>query len=198
MARKPDMARREEITRAAFEVMIAQGVRGASMSDVARALGMKRPTLYWYFNDMQAIFEASLDLILGDQVAFIGQRLAAVAHPIDMLFAYAQAVDAFYAEREDVIVFLLQLWAASGDHSPDRVFDKTREFFEPRRRMAVEMLRAGIEDGSVAPCDPEVIVGAVGAFIDGLLIQRITRHTPIEPLHDLLWRSVLEPLRRDS
>ena len=196
MARTPDMARREEIARSAFEAMLAQGVQNTSMSALAKALGMKRPTLYWYFKDLGAVFDAILEILLKEQVDFVTRRLSGIAHPIDLLFAYAQGVDAFYAEREEVIAFLLQLWAAAGGESPDRTISTTREFFEPRRVQAIEMVEAGIELGLVAPCDPEVLVGSVGAFIDGLLVQRVTRQNDIKPMHSFLWEHVLQPLKR--
>lgn len=66
MARTVDHKKREEIAQAAFALIRAQGVQSTSMTDIARALGMKRPTLYWYFKDLAAIFEAVLQHMLSD------------------------------------------------------------------------------------------------------------------------------------
>jgi len=196
MARTVDIARRREIARDAFEAMRAGGARKTSMSALAKALGMKRPTLYWYFKDLGALFEAIFRMMLEDQLAFVAERVAAQTHPIDALYTYAVAVDDFYAEREDVIVLLFELWAASGGDNTDRAFGLTTEFFEERRAAAVKMIGAGIDAGVVVPCDPAVLMVAVSAFIDGLLVQRVTRKVPIKPLHDFLWERVLEPLKR--
>ena len=60
MPRRPDLARRAELAHAAFEVLRARGMQ-TSMRELADALGVKRPTLYFYFPDLGAVFETVLD-----------------------------------------------------------------------------------------------------------------------------------------
>ena len=60
MPRRPDLARRAELARAAFEVLRTRGMQ-TSMRELADALGVKRPTLYFYFPDLGAVFETVLD-----------------------------------------------------------------------------------------------------------------------------------------
>ncbi len=57
MPRTPDMKRRAEIAARAFEVLRERGLQRTGMADVATALGMKRPTLYWYFRDLGQLFD---------------------------------------------------------------------------------------------------------------------------------------------
>ena len=56
MPRRPDQARRAELAQAAFDVLRARGMQ-TSMRELADALGIKRPTLYFYFPDLGAVFE---------------------------------------------------------------------------------------------------------------------------------------------
>ena len=60
MPRRPDLTRRAELAAAAFEVLRTRGV-GTSMRELADALGVKRPTLYFYFPDLGAVFETVLE-----------------------------------------------------------------------------------------------------------------------------------------
>ena len=76
MARTPDLARRAELARAAFEVLRTRGVQ-TSMRELADALGVKRPTLYFYFPDLGAVFESVLDETYRDMTH--GEPLPAVA-----------------------------------------------------------------------------------------------------------------------
>ena len=57
MPRRPDLARRAELATAAFEVLRARGMQ-TSMRELADALGVKRPTLYFYFPDLAAVFDS--------------------------------------------------------------------------------------------------------------------------------------------
>jgi len=51
-------ATRAEILEAAWELSRTQGLAGLSLRDVARKIGMRPPSLYWYFDSKQAIYDA--------------------------------------------------------------------------------------------------------------------------------------------
>lgn len=51
-------ATRGEILEAAWELARAQGLAGLSLRDVARKIGMRPPSLYWYFESKHAIYDA--------------------------------------------------------------------------------------------------------------------------------------------
>ncbi len=54
------------IRRAAIPVFAAQGYRGTSMADLARAAGVSRPALYQYFENRSDIFRAAFDAVFSD------------------------------------------------------------------------------------------------------------------------------------
>jgi AcrR family transcriptional regulator len=49
---------RAEILAAAWELASAEGLAGLTLRDVARKIGMRPPSLYWYFDSKQAIYDA--------------------------------------------------------------------------------------------------------------------------------------------
>ena len=49
---------RAEILEAAWELTRANGLAGLSLRDVAASIGMRPPSLYWYFNSKHAIYDA--------------------------------------------------------------------------------------------------------------------------------------------
>jgi AcrR family transcriptional regulator len=51
-------ATRAEILDAAWELARTQGLAGVSLRDVAHRIGMRPPSLYWYFDSKQAIYDA--------------------------------------------------------------------------------------------------------------------------------------------
>jgi len=53
-----DSAKRKQIVRGAREIFLAQGFDAASMSDIARAAGVSKGTLYVYFENKEQLFEA--------------------------------------------------------------------------------------------------------------------------------------------
>src|SRR3979409_525344 len=51
-------ATRSEILAAAWELARTEGLAGLSLRDVARKIGMRPPSLYWYFDSKHAIYDA--------------------------------------------------------------------------------------------------------------------------------------------
>jgi len=194
MARKLDLARRAELASRAFDVIRARGVHRTTMSDLASALGLKRPTLYFYFKDLGAVFEAVLDETQRQYFAHVMARVGGIAHPIDLLGAVLRATVEFHQGKRDRIVLLFQLWAVGGA-DPDRVLARSRELTDPMRALLVQQVAGGIAAGQVADCDPARIVDLSLTVLDGALVHEVTRHTPAHDVVDEFERRVLAPLR---
>jgi AcrR family transcriptional regulator len=56
-----DSAKRRQILAGAHAVFLAQGFDAASMSDIARAAGVSKGTLYVYFDNKEQLFEAIVE-----------------------------------------------------------------------------------------------------------------------------------------
>ncbi len=195
MSRKPDVARRREIAARAFEASRERGVHRTSRSDIAAALEMKRPTLYWYFKDLDEIFAAVINRADERWGAFVAARLTGVSHPIDYLETFLTASADFYRGRRDHAIALFQLWAASAAEKPERILERSRDYIEPMRAGLIDRLNRGIADGLVIECDAEAVVDVILSIADGVQVQRVTRDADLEPIIATVRRYVLAPLR---
>jgi AcrR family transcriptional regulator len=196
MARPPDLVHRAALAARAFEVLRARGVR-TSMSDLAAALGIKRPTLYFYFKDQGAVLEAVLEETQRHYFAHVSGKVASIAHPIDQLAAVLRVTLEFHQSRRDRVALLFQLWAVGGD-DPARILAKNRELTDPMRAIVVRQIEAGVADGRIAPCDPARLVDLALAVLDGALVHEVTRGASALPIIDDFERRVLAPLRRGA
>ncbi|PXX52712.1 TetR family transcriptional regulator [Nocardia tenerifensis] len=61
--------KRSEIVAAARRLFVEQGYDAASMTRIAREAGVVSNTLYWYFQDKDAVLIAVLDAVLADSMA---------------------------------------------------------------------------------------------------------------------------------
>lgn len=67
MARKEDgRIRRQDIVKAALEVLNETGLEGVSMRKLAAVAKIQAPSLYWHFPDKQALLEGMADAILDE------------------------------------------------------------------------------------------------------------------------------------
>jgi TetR/AcrR family transcriptional regulator, cholesterol catabolism regulator len=137
LARKPNAAknttveerrenRREEILRAAQDLFHRQGYASTSLDDIARAVGIKREGLYYYFpNRTQILIEIirPLGLQLRDQVREILESDASPEEKIrqtvenhlmrfENRFAESKITlrDDYFAENEDVLAEMGPIW----------------------------------------------------------------------------------------
>lgn len=197
MSRPPDPEKRRTMARSAVEVLEREGL-GISAARLAEAIGVKRPTLLYHFPTYGDVVEAALQELLIEQSAFVLERVERHAHPIDRLYAQVQAVHAFHRGRERRIVFLTQAIAATAGTRASAILEAGSQVFEAHRRAAADRIRKGIEEGIVAPCDPDALVALVRAVIDGLMVQRVVSGLDFGPVHALLWDRLLAPLKIHS
>lgn len=197
LARKPDHEKRAQILAGALEIVREKGVHNATMKDIAEGLGMKRSSLYWYFKDLGELFDALLDDMLERQTALTLERFEGVTHPIDLLYQRLLAVHDFFDGQEDLILVLFQFWAMSSPQEPGRVIARIRERFDGWRKAAIALLEKGVEEGSVAPCDPEKTFDLWAAMVDGLLVHRISRGLEVKAIAPIIWERFLAPLKVD-
>lgn len=193
MPRRPDLARRAELATAAFEVLRTRGVQ-TSMRELADALGVKRPTLYFYFPDLGAVFESVLDQMYGELGQFVMKRMENIDHPLDRLRIVVQATLEFHRERPQLISGLLQLWSVSGRDFA-KLLDRESRIVEGSRAALVADLRAGIAHKNVSPCDPEHVVGLVLAVLSGVLVHHVLGIARPDGVIEEMTARIIEPLR---
>ena len=193
MPRRPDLTRRAELASAAFDVLRTRGVQ-TSMRELADALGVKRPTLYFYFPDVGAVFETVLDQTYQQLAEYVVARTKSLEHPLDRLRAVVDATIAFHRERPQLIGGLFQLWAIGG-RDVATLLDRERRIVVAARDALVADLRAGILYRVVKPCDPELIVDLVLAVVDGVLVHHVLGIARPDGVIAELADRVLEPLR---
>lgn len=195
MPRPAATEKRRELALRAVEVLQHEGLE-LSMTQLADALDVKRPTLLYHFPTRAHIVELALEDLLREQTAFVLGRIRDIAHPIDRVYAQLQAMHEFHRGREARIVFLSQAIAAAGGSRMNEIIDVGNRVFQPYRRAAVELVREGVAAGTVADCDAEALVAVIRALTDGLLVQRVMTGVALEPIHEFLWNHLLAPLKR--
>ncbi|MDQ3370833.1 MAG: TetR/AcrR family transcriptional regulator [Myxococcota bacterium] len=193
MPRRPDLARRAQLAAAAFDVLRARGMQ-TSMSELAEALGVKRPTLYFYFPDLGAVFETVLEQMYRALAAAVIARTRAVDHPLDRLHAVVDATLAFHRERPQLIGGLFQLWAVGGRDFAT-VLDRERRIVLAARDALVGDLRAGIARKQVRACEPDRVVDLVLAVVDGVLVHHVLGIARADDVIEEMTARILDPLR---
>jgi AcrR family transcriptional regulator len=132
---------RAEILEAAWELCRTQGLAGLSLRDVARKIGMRPPSLYWYFDSKQAIYDAMF--AQGNRQLL--ERLAEQrwrGDPRSILRLTARVFVEFSAENVERYQLLFQRTIPDFQPSPESYALAVQVFDQMRARLAAAGLGA--------------------------------------------------------
>lgn len=156
---------RERILYEASNLFARQGYHGTTTREIAAAVGIRQPSLFYHFASKPAIVEALLDSDLDRAVPFV-EALASDGAPAPVrLYRYL---------RRDVTHLTSSPYNLSGVYTEEVMGDPE---FEPwaRRRAGIhaaveQIVRDGIASGAFVPVAPDLVRESIA----GILVRTLT------------------------
>ena len=160
---------REEALDHAVAIMEAEGVGGLSISEIARRMGIKPPSLYKYFPSLHAVYDALFARGVRSQVAAMEEAVATATTLPDRLRTGAVSIVRWCTDNPALAQLVF--------HRPVPGFEPSPEAFAPSVASMAwlhEELAAGIADGVLrADTDTDELVALYTATISGLVAQHL-------------------------
>ena len=159
----------EEILVIATDVMTEAGVNGLSLSEVARRLGVKPPSIYKYFNSIMGIYDALFERGQRNNLETMRAAMEGAEPGLDALAAGLEA-SCQWALAHPATAQLL-FWR------PVPSFEPTPEAMAPSVEM-VRLQRRALADAAVAEqlgpgADSEEALYLTSVFVSGVVGQAI-------------------------
>jgi AcrR family transcriptional regulator len=170
--------RREQMLRAAMDVIAERGFPDTRIADVGRRVGASSALVIYYFGTKDRLLTEALryseDLFYAD----VALRLESIPGARDKLEALVRMSCA--SDPPDGLAGSWMLWPdlwAQALRHPE--VKRDREQLDQRwREKVAEIVRAGVDSGEFAPVDVEEFSLMVTALLDGLVVQ-VTLGDPI-------------------
>lgn len=190
----------DEIVDIAVDVMAEEGANGLSLSEVARRLGVKPPSLYKYFDSLDDLLDEIFRRGQQEHLEVMRAAMTASRPGLNALRAGLEASGRWCLANRGVSQLLF--WRPVPRFEPSlESFESSREMVELQRSALADAVAAG-ELGAGALTEEAVLL--IGTFITGVLSQALAnepdlpwgegRFTPLFPkLMDVL--PVLYPTR---
>lgn len=161
--------RRAEIVEAAARAIVAHGVAGFRLRDVADEAGVSQPLVSSHFRSRDELVHAAFVQADERAMAIIERRSAAA--PDARTALRTELLGALDDEGDPVVAQSFKLWHELWTHGS--VVAELREAVQERQRVwlarIAELLRAGVEDGSVrATVDVDRTAMLLNTLLDGL------------------------------
>ncbi len=156
---------RAAILEAALEEFAQHGPSGARTEAIARAAGVNKALLYYYFKDKETLFRAVLDDVFSRLLARVCEALDRPLPPREKILAYAGAHFDFVASSAHYPKLVQwEMMRTAGGRSP-HIKHIVEKFFRPVFSRVVQALGKGIESGDFRPVDPPQFVVSMVAII---------------------------------
>ncbi len=168
----------QEILDVAMEVMAEEGVAALSLSEVARRMGLRPPSLYQYFASRMAIYDALFERGMRNVLEVMEQYRARLGDdPIAAISAGQEAM--FSWVLANPVLAQLLYWR------PVPGFEPSARAFEPAVRQVEllrDALRAAVDAEQLAPAAAsEEGVALYTALMSGVISQQLSNEPGARP-----------------
>jgi AcrR family transcriptional regulator len=158
-----------EILAIAEDVITEEGVNGLSLSEVARRLGVKPPSIYKYFDSLMAIYDALFEQGQREHIDAMRAAMRVAEPGLDALAAGLEASCRWCLAHPATAQLLFWRPVPSFEPTP-RAMAPGVEMVQLQRHALAEAVAAG-ELGAEADSDEAVLVASI--FVGGLIGQAI-------------------------
>jgi len=177
---------RAAILKAAANEFSEHGIAGARTDSIARAAGVNKALLYYYFKDKETLYGSVLDNAFSGMKQKVFQVLDSDLPSRQKIMAYAGAYFDFIASNQ-IYPRLMQreMMRAREGHS-EHIERLVKTYFQPIYKRVGELLQKGIAEGEFRKVDPAHFVPSMVAMIvfyfsSAPVMQRIVRFNPLAP-----------------
>jgi len=143
-----------------------EGYAGASLDDIANAVGVRKQTLLYYFSSKDALLEACLNAAGIRLAEVIAQALEGKEGYWERAEAVIHAVFGLASEWPEFPMFVRE----AGRLGP-LAFERFADVLDPLRRRAVDFLQSGMDDGQVRKQDPAMLLFTLYTAVVGSLTE---------------------------
>lgn len=165
-------ARRELILRSALQVIAAQGIRQATVDQIAERAELGKGTIYYYFTSKEAILESLLEASLDQYFHGILAQIAQADRLTEMAQAVLQQVLRNHAANPPLFRFYFMLLA---DPSGAQLMQR----FSHRHLRRMSELRTAIAARwGLSPTPVRRLADFLGTYVHGVLALAVSGRDP--------------------
>ena len=177
---------REAILRAALQEFALEGVAGARTDHIARAAGVNKALLYYYFKDKETLYGASIDRIFAGLKERLVPVLDSALPPREKLLAYAGAHFDYISQSGFIARMVGREVMRAGRAGSPHLRRIGKNYLRPVHGRLRKLLTEGIASRDFRELDvDQFIVSMVGIivfyFMASPMVQMLSGQDPLAP-----------------
>jgi TetR/AcrR family transcriptional regulator len=176
MPRTGGEERRSTIVEEAIRQFGREGYQGASLDQIATAVGVRKQTLLYYFNSKDALLEACLTAAAERLASDIAAALEGKETYWDRAEAVIHAVFRLAEGWPEFPMFIREATRLG-----PQAFDRFSDVLDPLRKRAVDFLQIGMDDGQIRKQDPAFLLFTLYTAVVGSLTEASVLNAMVGP-----------------
>jgi len=155
---------RAAILHAALHEFAAEGVAGARTDAIARAAGVNKALLYYYFRNKETLYGAVLDQVFSGLFAAVGSALDRDLPPREKVLAWAGAHFDYVASEPIFPRVVLREMMRAGRAGSPHIRRIAQKYLRPIQLRLMELFHEGVAAGDFRPVSPPHFIVSVVAM----------------------------------
>ena len=179
-------ATRNAILEAALQEFAAEGVAGARTDAIARAAGVNKALLYYYYQDKETLHGAVLDHVFSRVSHAIDEALNLDLPPREKILAVAGAHFDVVSHSPVFPRLVQREMMRAGRAGSPHIVRLAQSYMKPAQMRLAALVQEGIASGDFRPVDPLHFVLSMVAlnvfyFSSAPVVAHITQADPLSP-----------------
>lgn len=162
---------RERILDAAYRLFSQQGYDAASVAEICSAAGVSKGAFYHHFLSKQAVFLALMESWFERLDASFASALQGAPNVAQAVVRMADLAGSVFQSADVRLSILLEFWLQASRDA--ELWKAAVQPYHRYQQYFVDLIQAGIQDGSLRPVNPEQAARAMVSLAMGLLMQAI-------------------------
>ncbi len=173
-----NFTRAEKMMAAALDLFAERNFASVTIKDIAKAVGVNTALLYYYFDNKEDLFRATIETTVNQAFAHFRELRLRHTDPADILSDWLDNhIDLFDPIHKLVKISL----DYSGSHARSPSIDRSiRQFYEEESRVLSDCIQEGIERKIFRRVDAVQTAQFISGYLDGLMVRVV-----IQPKFDL-------------
>jgi TetR/AcrR family transcriptional regulator len=161
---------RAAILDAATREFAAEGVAGARIDEIARAAGVNKAMLYYYYRDKETLYGAVLERVFRGLVERLNALLEQPLAPREKILAYAATHFDYIAASPSYPKLVIGEMMRAGRRGSPHIRHIAARYLRPLQARLFELFRDAVARREIRPVDPQhflLSMVAMNAFYFG-------------------------------
>jgi len=170
-ARRPPAQRRAELSAAARDLALADGLAAVTLRGVAARAGVASALVSHYHPAMDELVASAFTAVVGAELDEVRGLLAGVDGPTARLALLLRTL--LDGSRDDVTLVWVEAWALGRRN--EALAAAVREQMDAWQDLILDIVREGVDTGAFTADDPAQTAWQLLGMIDGLNAQALVR-----------------------